>query len=422
MLTPAFGIGLSGLKAFQKKTDTHAHNIANASTPDFKKQVLTLEEAPAQYQEGFWMGRGVQVGNVSRVIDELLEQRITAAKNNAGKGEGLSSGLSELEAAVGPAISDFADSLQGLRSAINAANQDPDNLVYREAVLKAGEAVANSRNKVSSKFEEVRSNLNSQLGFQEQSINSTLDSLQKINSELEREPNNPELIEKGRSLANEIVSQVGGSYRIEEGTGKVQVQGVNGTVLKNPIDMRIATGGVVGGINQSLETLSSLNTFISSSSSEFLSAFNAVHEGGTDLAGASGKPFFLENGGAWSMGVVDPSELALGQGGGALDNRNGLALLGGFDTRNTQGNKATITESLAQATAKLGTSVNSAKDTGNAADNVLEGLLSQAQEKYGVNVDEELVGLMQAQRCYEACAKVIQTADSMLQTLLDIKR
>lgn len=422
MLTPAFGIGLSGLKAFQKKTDTHAHNIANAATPDFKKQVLNLEEAPAQLQEGFWMGRGVQVGSVSRVIDELLEQRITAAKNNAGKGEGLSASLSALESAVGPAISDFSDSLQAFRSAINAANQDPDNLVLREAVLDAGKTVARSKNALEGKFTEVASNLTSQLGFQEDALNSKLSTLSDINKSLEREPNNPELVEKGRGIANEVIRLAGGSYYMEEGTGKVMVQAENGTVLKSPMDMRLATGGTIGGVVQSQQTLGTLQTFVSSTASELKTAFNLVHAGGTDLAGNAGGTFFAENGGQWSVGLADPKDLAMGQGGGPLDNRNGLALVGGLDAKSTQGGTATITESLAQATAKLGNAVNAAKDSGTAADNVLEGLLSQAQEKYGVNVDEELVGLMQAQRCYEACAKVIQTADAMLQTLLDIKR
>ena len=39
----------------------------------------------------------------------------------------------------------------------------------------------------------------------------------------------------------------------------------------------------------------------------------------------------------------------------------------------------------------------------------------------GVSVDEELVELQRAERSFQAAAKVISTADQMLQTLLDLK-
>jgi flagellar hook-associated protein 1 FlgK len=39
----------------------------------------------------------------------------------------------------------------------------------------------------------------------------------------------------------------------------------------------------------------------------------------------------------------------------------------------------------------------------------------------GVSIDEEMITMQQAQRGYEAIAKVIQTTDQMMQTLLAIK-
>jgi flagellar hook-associated protein 1 FlgK len=49
-------------------------------------------------------------------------------------------------------------------------------------------------------------------------------------------------------------------------------------------------------------------------------------------------------------------------------------------------------------------------------------LLEQADARRasvsGVNVDEELTALMRAQQAYAAAAKVITTADEMMQTLI----
>ena len=42
----ATAIGLSGMRAAQLKLDSHAHNVANVQTPDFKRQVTTQTARP----------------------------------------------------------------------------------------------------------------------------------------------------------------------------------------------------------------------------------------------------------------------------------------------------------------------------------------------------------------------------------------
>jgi flagellar hook-associated protein 1 FlgK len=40
----------------------------------------------------------------------------------------------------------------------------------------------------------------------------------------------------------------------------------------------------------------------------------------------------------------------------------------------------------------------------------------------GVNIDEEMVNLIRFQNAYQAAARLVSTADEMLQTILDMKR
>ncbi|PKO77809.1 MAG: flagellar basal body rod protein [Betaproteobacteria bacterium HGW-Betaproteobacteria-15] len=42
----AAAIGLSGMRAAQQRLDTSAHNVANALTPGFQRQVVTLSAQP----------------------------------------------------------------------------------------------------------------------------------------------------------------------------------------------------------------------------------------------------------------------------------------------------------------------------------------------------------------------------------------
>jgi len=52
----------------------------------------------------------------------------------------------------------------------------------------------------------------------------------------------------------------------------------------------------------------------------------------------------------------------------------------------------------------------------------MESLATQRQAISGVNVDEELIEMIKFQRAYEASAKVIQTTNSMLDSLMGMMR
>ncbi len=46
----------------------------------------------------------------------------------------------------------------------------------------------------------------------------------------------------------------------------------------------------------------------------------------------------------------------------------------------------------------------------------------EQQQLVGVNLDEETINLVAAQHAYEAASKVMQTLDSILDTLINMKR
>ena len=55
-------------------------------------------------------------------------------------------------------------------------------------------------------------------------------------------------------------------------------------------------------------------------------------------------------------------------------------------------------------------------------DTLTQDIFSRSQSVSGVSLDEELTNLIKYQHSYTAAAKLITTADQMLQTLLGIKQ
>ena len=94
MSSPFYGldIGASALRAAQQMLDTAAHNVANASTPGYSRQVVSLVESPPYTYPAFnrsglpgQVGSGVTVAAITRVRDNFLDLQVQA--QTALKGE-----------------------------------------------------------------------------------------------------------------------------------------------------------------------------------------------------------------------------------------------------------------------------------------------------------------------------------------------
>ncbi len=74
----ATAIGLSGLRAAQLKLDSHAHNVANVQTPDFKRQVTAQTARPDAGGVDVQVGREAEASApFERLGDDLVGQRMS---------------------------------------------------------------------------------------------------------------------------------------------------------------------------------------------------------------------------------------------------------------------------------------------------------------------------------------------------------
>jgi len=80
-----------------------------------------------------------------------------------------------------------------------------------------------------------------------------------------------------------------------------------------------------------------------------------------------------------------------------------------------------VQSTLSAIVSQFGSSTASAKAFAD-QDGAIKTHLTGLRDSYsGVSIDEEMITMQQAQRGYEAIAKVMQTADKMLETLLNLR-
>lgn len=100
------------------------------------------------------------------------------------------------------------------------------------------------------------------------------------------------------------------------------------------------------------------------------------------------------------------------------NNGNALALTALRDQRMVGGE--TITDAYASAMAGVGVRVQSARSAASISQAVAASAQSRQASQAGVNLDEEAARLLQFQQSYQAAAKVLQVAQSVFDTLLQV--
>jgi flagellar hook-associated protein FlgK len=70
--------GLSGMRAAQLRLDSHAHNVANVQTPDFKRQVTTQTARPDSGGVDAQIALDTGASEpFARLADDLVGQRMS---------------------------------------------------------------------------------------------------------------------------------------------------------------------------------------------------------------------------------------------------------------------------------------------------------------------------------------------------------
>ncbi len=117
---------------------------------------------------------------------------------------------------------------------------------------------------------------------------------------------------------------------------------------------------------------------------------------------------------------ADGDQFTIGANKGTNDGRNALALSQLVNSKTMNNGTTTLTGAYAGYVNAIGNAA-SQLTASSAAQTALVGQITQAQQSVsGVNQNEEAANLMQYQQLYQANAKVIQTANSVFQTVLGL--
>ena len=176
MASTFFGLGVaySGLSANQMALNTVSHNIANANTPGFARQRLTMQaNSPDTFPSvPGTIGKGVGMDNVQQIRDLFLDEKYRGENTKLGEYSSLSSVYSTLEAIFNePSDSGITTVMDEFFSALHELNKAPESLTTRALVRQRSIALQEAIGGLSESLEREQKNLDFEIEVVSTQIN-----------------------------------------------------------------------------------------------------------------------------------------------------------------------------------------------------------------------------------------------------------
>ena len=183
----SFSIGLSGLEAALKGLETIGNNMANAATEGFHRQRVEFVPAYSVQIRDIILGGGVDIAEIRRVIDNLLEQQIIQQRFLSGQISQELATLRTVESAFGELASEgtLGTAIDAFFNALHDLSAHPDNEIYQAQVVSAAEALANQFQMISNFLAKLENQIVLEVQSSVDEVNTLINQIAELNGKIE---------------------------------------------------------------------------------------------------------------------------------------------------------------------------------------------------------------------------------------------
>jgi flagellar hook-associated protein 1 FlgK len=444
-LLGTFSIALQSLGATQGALSATTDNIANVNTPGFSRRRAVLTEEIPEVMQGITYGRGVRLDGIESVRDDMLELRLDAEAQQHGAAQAKVDALQPLDALLSDLDNGLPSRLSDFFNSFTALASQPTSVPMRQSVLTAAANLVNGFNQTSQKLTDMRGNLDYEVTQSVADINQSVADIARLNGEVTRikgmggdastyEDERTTAVRNLSELADVAIVQSDDGLTITTSRGTALVVGDKSYSLQASPDadghQRVLSGGTDitsefsgGKLGAQLavrdQDITSAITDLDGVAYALANAVNQANTDGFDLQGNHGSAFFSIDSSATgtaasiSLAISDPQAIAASSNGDNGSNGNVASLLAVQGAPLVNGQSAA--DLLSGISFRVGSATSEAQAQVEASESIQAQLENQRADVSGVSLDEEAANLMRFQRAYQAAARVIDTANQMLE-------
>ncbi|PWF44349.1 flagellar hook-associated protein FlgK [Massilia glaciei] len=320
-------VGKSALFAAQAGLTTTGHNIANANVAGYSRQTVVQGTAFGQDLGFGFIGNGTDVSEIKRYSDAFLNGQVRQAQATTSSLNSFYTQISQVDNLMADPTTGLSPALQGFFKSVQDLSSAPTSNVARQGMLSAGESLASRFQGIDARLQELRGNVNAQIGSNVNAINSYSTQIAALNEQISQNSANPgrmpnDLLDARDQLIAELNTHVKttvvpserNTVTVSIGSGQPLVVGARAFSLAavpsatdssrievayisggQPQRMADGTikGGELGGLLEFRSTaLDQAQSRLGRVAAGVALSFNAQHGLGLDQAGQAGAAFF----------------------------------------------------------------------------------------------------------------------------------
>ncbi len=468
----AMNIGQRAMMNSQTALHTVSHNIANKNTEGYsRQQVETFSNFPNGAGK-MRMGTGARAATVQRVNNPYLERQLTQERSQLGFLSGQNTALMRLEQVYNEQQTDGLNTSIGkFFNSFRELSTNPESMPKRIAVKESADLLTRDLNRVGEQLADIRKESDSQVLIQVNEINSVTQEIASLNMQVqkveigggfandERDRRDALLKQLGEfvdikwaegkdstltiSTADDAILVVGNEARKLEAVstpgregkaeGDLDIQYYHHEFAEPMILTDRIRGGKLGGLISVRDgDVMEFERKIDMLAFEIANRVNDIHRQGHNAYNQRGEDFFTHVGEQrGTAGTIKINPTLLGDVGRIVagadpnspgDNRIANMISDLQHSKSLLDGATSVDEYYNGMVAELGLRAQNINGLVETQEGVVRQLENLRESYSGVNMDQEVASMIEWQKQFDASARVIRTADEMLETVLNIRR
>lgn len=317
-LTAALATASRALEVFSTAVQVSSSNIANANTPGYIREELTLATEDPYKRGGLIVGTGVKATAVRQAIDQFLESRIHLTNSEAHASSARESIYAQLEGQLRElGDQDLSSRFSSFLAAINDVANQPEQQPLRNSIISEGELLVADITSLRTRVDELRTGQTVRIENLVDEANNLIDEIHDLNLKITKQESNGLLASEAGGLRTQrydalnrlseiiptrFIEQPNGNVDVYSGSEYVLFSGhrqhiETATIEDRGVDVEVVqftqthsrisqAGGEIRGVIEGRdEILGGFIDDLDQIASSLISAVNRIHSSGEGLEG-----------------------------------------------------------------------------------------------------------------------------------------
>lgn len=181
MANDLLGVSVSGLRRAQAALSTVGHNIANADTEGYSRQRVETSANPANLHNGSYIGNGVQVENVNRIVNRFVTEQLRTDKTLFQDLDSFYTQVGQLDTLLSNDATGLSSALNQFSAALQNGANDPTSIPARQLIISEAESLAGRFNSIHARLDHIGAGVTDHMEVAVEKINVLASNIAQLN-------------------------------------------------------------------------------------------------------------------------------------------------------------------------------------------------------------------------------------------------